>query len=117
MARFFEQLTPDLIAFIARQSIFFTASGAAEGRINLSPKGMNTFRVLGPDRVAYLNLTGSGNETAAHLLADGRLTGMFCSLEDKPLILRLYGHATAVHPRDAAAWAELSPQFELFPGT
>ena len=117
MARFYDQLTPEITAFIEKQFIFFTASSAAEGRINLSPKGMNTFRVLAPDRVAYLDLTGSGNETAAHLLADGRLTVMFCSFGDKPLILRLYGHGSAVRSRDLAAWAELAPRFEILPGT
>ena len=74
MAEFFEELSEDHIAFIARQPIFFTATAAADGRINLSPKGDDTFRVLAPGRVAFMNLTGSGNETDAHLKRDGRIT-------------------------------------------
>jgi hypothetical protein len=74
--------------------------------VNLSPKGMNTLRVLSAKRVAYLDLTGSGNETSAHILHDGRLTMMFCSFEEKPLILRLYGRGEVVRPRDGA-WADL----------
>lgn len=110
MARFYDRLTPDLRAFIARQHLFFVASAAAGTRVNCSPKGMDTFRVLADDRVAYLDLTGSGNETSAHLLADGRLTVMFCSFDAKPLILRLYGRGSVVRPRDAA-WADLIGHF------
>ena len=115
MARFYDRLTPELTQFIERQHVFFTASAASQGRINLSPKGMDTFRVLAADHVAYLDLTGSGNETSAHLLADGRLTIMFCSFDAKPLILRLYGHGSVVRPRDTA-WADLVSHFELMPG-
>lgn len=96
MASFKDALTPDLARFIQRQPIFFTASGTGSGRINLSPKGMDTFRVLDEKTVAYLDFIGSGNETAAHLKHDGRLTIMFCSFEEKPLILRLYGKGEAV---------------------
>ena len=116
MARFYDALTPELIEFIRRQSIFFTATAAASGRVNCSPKGMDTFRVLSPSEVAYLDLTGSGNETAAHLLADGRLTVMFCSFDAKPLILRIYGKGDPVRPRDSA-WAGLAARFDLLPGT
>jgi pyridoxamine 5'-phosphate oxidase-like protein len=91
MAKMFASLTPEHQAFLLRQHIFFTASAAASGHVNVSPKDVASFRVLGANRVAYLDQTGSGNETAAHLLADGRLTLMFCSLEGAPLILRLYG--------------------------
>ena len=115
MARFYDRLTPELTQFIERQHVFFTASAASHGRINLSPKGMDAFRVLADDHVAYLDLTGSGNETSAHLLADGRLTIMFCSFDAKPLILRLYGHGSVVRPRDTA-WADLVSHFELMPG-
>ncbi len=93
MAKFYSRLNDTLRAFIGGQKIFFTATAPAEGRINLSPKGMDTFRCLDEGRVAYLDLTGSGNETAAHLLADGRLTLMFCAFEGPPLILRLYGRS------------------------
>ena len=87
MAKFYDQLTPKLMAFIERQHLFFTASSTPQSRINLSPKGMDTFRVIRPQQVAYLDVTGSGNETAAHLKHDGRLTFMFCSFEAEPLIL------------------------------
>jgi hypothetical protein len=116
MARFYEKLTSDLIDFIRAQPIFFVASAAGTGRVNLSPKGMDTFRVLADDRVAYLDLTGSGNETAGHLLHDGRITIMCCSFTEKPLILRLYGRGQLIRPQDAD-WNDLIPQFPPIPGT
>ena len=91
MAKFFDRIEPPLREFIERQHIFFTASAAANSRINLSPKGSDSFRVLGENAVAYLDQTGSGNEAAAHLRADGRLTIMFCAFDGPPMILRLYG--------------------------
>ena len=91
MAKQFPSIEPAHRAFIERQRLFFVASAAPGARVNLSPKGLDALHVLGPSRVAYLDLTGSGNETAAHLRADGRLTLMFCALEGPPLILRLYG--------------------------
>ncbi|WP_428485002.1 pyridoxamine 5'-phosphate oxidase family protein [Rhodopila sp.] len=94
MAKQFEQIEPAHAAFIERQHIFFTASAAATGRVNVSPRGADAFRVLDPNMVAYLDQTGSGNETAAHLRATGRLTIMFCAVEGPPLILRLYGQGT-----------------------
>ena len=106
MAKQFPALDDRLIAFIARQHIFFTASAAAGTRVNLSPRGADAFRVLGPNAAAYLDRTGSGNETAAHLRADGRLTVMFCAFEGAPTILRLYGRG-AVLPRGGAAYAEM----------
>lgn len=115
MAKFYPALTADLMDFIRAQHLFFTASAAAEGRVNLSPKGLQTFCILSPTRVAYLDLTGSGNETAAHLLADGRLTLMFCSLEDAPLILRLYGQGSLVRPGQAE-WDALYRAFPPIPG-
>ena len=87
-------------AFIEKQHIFFTASAAAEGPVNLSPKGLGGFRVLDENTVAYLDLTGSGNETAANLLADGRLTIMFCAFQGPPLILRLYGQGRVIGRAD-----------------
>ncbi len=115
MARFFTELTEDQRDFIARQHIFFHASVPNKGRINLSPKGLDTFRVLNNTRVGYLDLTGSECETAAHLAENGRLTIMFCSFEASPLILRLYGTGRVVHSRDAD-WAEVRPQFPTVPG-
>lgn len=104
-----------LMAFIARQKLFFVATAAPGAHINLSPKGLDTLRVLGPNRVVWLNLTGSGNETAAHLREDGRITLMFCAFAGEPLILRLYGTARAVHEGDEA-WPELVGRFPPLPG-
>ena len=96
--------------------MFFTATAPADGRINLSPKGMDTFRCLDEGRrVAYLDLTGSGNETAAHLGENGRMTVMFCSFSEKPLILRLYGRGRVVRPRDEE-WPGLHARFREMPG-
>ena len=86
--------------FIAGQKMFFVGTAAEDGRVNVSPKGMDTLKVLGPNRVIWLNLTGSGNETAAHVLQNERMTIMFCSFEGNPLILRLYGTARVYHQRD-----------------
>jgi hypothetical protein len=110
MADFFDSLQPAHEAMIAAQPVFFVATACAEGRINLSPKGYDAFRVLGPNRVAYLDLGGSGNETNAHLLADGRITLMFCNFQQPALILRIYGRGQPVLPWEAA-------HFTLLPGT
>ena len=117
MADFTDHITDDQIAMIGKQAVYFTATAASEGRINLSPKGLaDTFKVLSPRRVAYLDLGGSGNETHAHLAADGRITIMMCNFEQPALILRLYGRGRAVLPQDAG-WAELAAYFTLLPGT
>lgn len=102
MAKFYTEMDETLRAMIGAQKMFFTASAPTQGRINLSPKGGDTFRVLTDTRVAYLDLTGSENETAAHIADNGRLTLMFCSFGDKPLIVRLYGRGRVVHRQDAA---------------
>lgn len=115
MAEFFDAIDEKHRAFIARQSIFFVATAAEDARINLSPKGMDAFRVLGPNRVAYLDLGGSGNETQAHLTADGRITIMFCAFESPALILRLYGTGSFTLPEDAG-FADLAAQFPRLPG-
>jgi hypothetical protein len=99
MAKQFERIEPAHATFIQHQHIFFTASAAATGRVNVSPRGADAFRVLDANTVAYLDETGSGNETAAHLRASGRLTVMFCSFEGAPMILRLYGQGCSL-PRD-----------------
>lgn len=101
MARFYPALDSKHRAFIAAQKLFFTATGTATSRLNLSPKGMDSLRVLTATRIAWLDLTGSGNETAAHLKHDGRLTLMWCSFDADPLILRAYGRGQAVHRQDA----------------
>ena len=116
MAEFFDALTDDHRAFIAKQPLFFVATAAADARINLSPKGMDCFRVLDDHRVGYLDVDGSGNETNAHLLADGRITLLFCAFDRAALILRLYGRGAAILPQDAR-WNELVPHFTLLPGT
>jgi hypothetical protein len=116
MAKHHECISDDLAAFITRQPMFFVATAPDQGRVNLSPKGIDqTFKILGPKAVAFLNLTGSGNETAAHLLVNDRITLMFCSFGPKPMILRLYGTGRAIHPYDAA-WAELDPLFPPLAG-
>jgi len=96
MAKRFPALEQKHLDFIARQHVFFTASAAASGHVNISPRSTDAFRVLGPNQVVYLDRTGSGNETAAHMLADGRLTIMMCGFDGPPLILRLYGRGRAI---------------------
>jgi len=103
-------LNDALKEFIAAQKMFFVATAPAEGVINLSPKGANTFRCFDDQTVAYLDLGGSGNETATHLAEDGRMTIMFCSFADEPLILRLYGRGRVVRQQDEA-WPELAAFF------
>ena len=115
MARFYPALEAKHRDFIAAQKLFFTATGTASSRLNLSPKGMDSLRVIADSRVAYLDLTGSGNETAAHLKNDGRMTLMWCSFDAHPLILRLYGRGRAVRRQDAE-WATLRPHFAVLPG-
>jgi Pyridoxamine 5'-phosphate oxidase len=111
----YEAISADHQAFIEAQPVFFVATAAGDGLVNLSPKGMDTLRVLTPNRVIWLNSTGSGNETAAHLLENPRMTVMFCAFEGKPLILRLYGTAKTIHPRDGD-WTELSALLPEIPG-
>jgi hypothetical protein len=115
MAKQFPALAEDHIAFIADQPVFFVATATAGGRVNLSPKGMDSLRVAGPDRILWLNLTGSGNETAAHLRESPRITLMWCSFSARPLILRAYGTARAVHHGDAG-WADLAAHLPVQPG-
>lgn len=115
MARFYPALEQRHRDFIAAQKIFFTATGTTTSRLNLSPKGMDSLRVLSDACVAYLDLTGSGNETAAHLKHDGRMTLMWCSFDADPLILRLYGRGRAVRRQDAG-WAEMRRHFPTLPG-
>lgn len=115
MAERFTRLDDKLKAFIRAQHMYFVGTAGAQGYVNVSPKGMDSFRILDDATVAWLNLTGSGNETAAHVLENGRMTVMFCSFDKQPLIMRLYGQATVVHPRDAR-WGELSALFPAYPG-
>ena len=110
MAKKFGRLAPAHQSFIAEQHLFFVASAAPTGRVNLSPNGSDSLRVLGPNRILWRNSTGSGNETAGHLLLANRLTLMWCSFGPQPLILRAYGTARAIH-QDALDWADLNAHF------
>lgn len=116
MAKFYDRLTTELQNFIEAQHIFFVASAPNDGRVNLSPKGMDALRVVNESEIAYLDLTGSGNETAAHLLENSRITVMLCSFTEKPLILRLYGQGEPIRPRDAT-WQEYLSLFPAIAGT
>lgn len=115
MADMYEALEDKHVEFIGKQQMFFVGTAGAEGFVNVSPKGMDSFRILDNNTVAWLNLTGSGNESAAHVLENGRMTIMFCSFDKQPLIMRLYGRARAVHPRDDE-WPGLSAQFPEIAG-
>ena len=115
MSEKFEKLDQSHKVFIQQQHLYFVGSAGAEGYVNVSPKGMDSFRILDDSTVAWLNLTGSGNETAAHVLENGRMTVMFCSFDKQPLIMRLYGQAVAIHPRDER-WDELSALFPFYTG-
>ncbi|MCE7945845.1 MAG: pyridoxamine 5'-phosphate oxidase family protein [Chloroflexi bacterium CFX4] len=114
MAKVHEQITDELRAWIEQQRLFFVASAplTADGHINLSPKGHDCLRVLDAHTVGYLDLTGSGNETSAHILENGRLTLMWCAFEGAPRILRLFGRGEVVL-RDTPRWAALAPHFPL----
>lgn len=118
MAKTFDSITEELQKFIAQQHIFFvgTAPLSSSGHVNLSPKGLDSFRILSPNRVAYLDLTGSGNETSAHLQENGRITFMFCSFREKPSILRLYGWGKTVLP-ESSDWESLYLLFSPIAGT
>lgn len=116
MSKLYPKITSRLQKFIEVQKIFFVATAPNSGRINLSPKGMDSFRVIDENRVLWLNVTGSGNETAAHLLENDRITIMFCSFEGAPNILRLYGKGKEIKEGDAS-WDELIQLFPEIPGT
>lgn len=117
MGQKFSSISNEHRCFIEQQKIFFVATAAPRGRVNVSPKGMATLRVLGSNDVAYLDCTGSGSETRAHLVAseDRRLTMMFCAFEGKPLILRLYGQAQSLM-RGTSEYGEMLRYFEEIPG-
>jgi hypothetical protein len=118
VAKVHDTITEQLQAFIAQQHMFFVATAplAADGHVNLSPKGTDCFRVLSPTRVCYLDMVGSGNETSAHLLENGRITFMFCAVAGAPNILRLYGQGATVLPGQPE-WDELAAHFTLPTGT
>jgi hypothetical protein len=115
MGKRFDALTEDHIAFIGDQHLYFVATAARDGRVNTSPKGMESLRILSPTRILWLNLTGSGNETAAHLKDSPRITLMWCSFTRRPVILRAYGTARAVHHGEAD-WSLLAARLPAQPG-
>jgi len=118
MGKFHDSIKPAHREFIDKQHLFFVATAplSAEGRINLSPKGLDSFRVLSENSVAYMDLVSSGNETSAHTLENGRITFMFCSFEGAPNILRLYGKGFAVLP-GTTEWGLYAPHFNTIPST
>lgn len=118
MGKFFSELTESHKEFISKQHLFFVATAplGAEGRVNLSPKGLDCFRILPDGRVGYMDLVSSGNETAAHTLENGRITFMFCSFEGSPNILRLYGKGNSVQ-KDSDEWKNIAHHFTIYPST
>lgn len=115
MAQKYQEISDRLKSFIENQKIFFVATAAADGRVNVSPKGLDSLRILDKNRVIWLNVTGSGNETAAHVQENPRMTIMFMSLSGDPMILRLYGTAKVVHHNEGE-WASLISMFPPIPG-
>jgi hypothetical protein len=117
VGRTFDEITPEIAAFLVAQPVFFvaTAPSAPTGVVNCSPKGLDTFRVVGPREVMYLDLTGSGAETIAHLRENSRATLMFCAFGGKPNIVRIYGHGEAI-PAASPDAAPLLSKFDPLPG-
>jgi hypothetical protein len=116
MGRALDAISDELATFMAGQRVFFVATAPSDGgHVNLSPKGLDTFAVLDPNTVAYLDLTGSGVETIAHLRENGRITIMFCAFEGKPNIVRLYGRGEVLAIGEPEAEA-LLPRFGTYPG-
>ncbi|MCU7797485.1 MAG: pyridoxamine 5'-phosphate oxidase family protein [Candidatus Thiodiazotropha sp. (ex Myrtea spinifera)] len=115
MGKQYDQITEKHAQFIIHQQLFFVATSTSEGRINLSPKGHDSLRIVNPNQVVWLNLTGSGNETGAHLMQDNRMTLMFCAFEGDPKVLRLYGQATG-HHEGSDEWEAHIGRFPLLPG-
>lgn len=113
---FADRINGTLRAFIEKQPMFFVATAARDGRVNVSPKGMDTLRIVDERRLVWLNLSGSGNETAAHIADTNRMTLMFCAFEGPAMILRVYGTAQVTHARDAG-WAEATRPFPDLAGS
>ena len=118
MGKFNATITAAHQAFIEKQHLFFVATSplSNSGKINLTPKGLDSFKVLSENKVAYADLIGSGNETSAHLLENGRITFMFCSFDKVPNILRLYGKGFAVLP-NSEDWDTYAHHFTIYPST
>jgi hypothetical protein len=115
MGQRYSEISDKLQQFIEDQKIFFVGTATADSRVNISPKGMNSLRVLGKNRIVWLNVTGSGNETSAHIQENPRMTIMFAAFEGNPIILRLYGKANVVHKNDSE-WNKLYSLFHPIPG-
>ena len=115
MAQRSSEISEKLIQFIQDQKLFFVATATADSRVNISPKGMDSLRVMANNRVVWLNVTGSGNETSAHVQENPRMTLMFAAFEGTPMILRLYGNARVIHKNDSD-WGDLYSLFEPLPG-
>jgi len=115
MAKQYTQISDKLKQFIEQQKIFFVGTAASDGRVNISPKGMDSLRIVDSNRVVWLNVTGSGNETSAHIQENSRMTIMFTAYDGEPMILRLYGNADVVHKNDSE-WSELFSLFKAIPG-
>ena len=118
MGKILTHLTDEMQQFIQKQQMFLVATAplSDEGHINMSPKGLDCFRILGENRVGYLDLTGSGNETSAHIAENGRITFMFCAFNGPANIVRLYGTGKTILPDDPS-WSELEPHFPTYTGT
>ncbi|MEM1046944.1 MAG: pyridoxamine 5'-phosphate oxidase family protein [Pseudomonadota bacterium] len=110
------RLNENFKTFIREQPMFFVATADTTGRVNVSPKGLDTLRIVADNRIVWLSLSGSGNETAAHVQATGRMTLMFCAFEGSARILRVYGQARVIHPRDDD-WAKMIGQFPRLAGS
>lgn len=115
MGQRYPELSEKHVEFISRQKMFFVGTAAADGRVNISPKGMDSLRIINNKRVVWLNVTGSGNETAAHVQLDPRMTIMFCAFEGAPLILRLYGTAKVIH-KTSPEWDAVQALLPSLPG-
>ncbi len=117
MAKVHPEITPELAEWIEAQPLFFIATAplSAQGHVNVSPRGLDTLRILDPNQVAFLDLTGSGNESAAHIAENGRTTLMFCAFSGEPRILRLYGEGEVILPGDVE-WEALASRFPTLPG-
>jgi len=109
------EISEKIKSFIEDQKLFFVGTATDDSRVNISPKGMNSLKIINKNRVIWLNVTGSGNETSAHIQETPRMTIMFCAFEGKPMILRLYGTAKVIHKKDAE-WNELFSLFDKLPG-
>jgi hypothetical protein len=115
MAAFFDSILPKQQAFIEAQHLFFVGTAAEKGEVNLSPKGMEALKVLTPNKLLWLNYTGSGNETAAHVQRINRMTIMWCSFDKAPLILRVYATVNTIHINDPR-WDTLISHFPVHEG-